>query len=132
MTVDLVAMVGRPVPPNATARDVILSALLGGVPRTIRDGDSRLLAALPSLIEDGIVLADGEMLSLAPGAADAALAARDRMREAREARAEWGALLQSALRERRSADQVRARSEAQLSDSCLFPVIPPMISRPAT
>lgn len=101
MPLDLIALVGQPVPPNAAARDIILSALLDGKERHVDQDQERLLAAVPSLIADGLVLADGEKLRLAPGAADAASAARDRMRGARRERAEWGMRMREALRERR-------------------------------
>lgn len=103
MTQDLVTLVGRPIPQNASARDIILSALLDGKPRLVAEDQDRLLAAVPSLMDDGLVITEGEVIRLAPGAADAASAARDRMREAREARAEWGMLMRAALREKRLA-----------------------------
>lgn len=102
MTLDLKRLVDRPVPPNAAARDVILAALADGGPRSVAEGETRLIAAVPALLEDGIVLRDPDGLRLAPGARDAASAAAGRVRASREARAAWGTEFQAALRARRA------------------------------
>ena len=101
MALDLKNLVDRPVPPNAAARDVILAALADGKPRPVAEGETRLIAAVPGLLADGIVVPDPQGLRLAPGARDAASAAAGRVRASREARADWGREFQAALRARR-------------------------------
>ena len=105
---DIRDMVGRPVPENAPARDVILWALADGTSHPVGEDQDRLARAMPGLIEDGMVVRDGAMYSLAPGAGDAASAARMRVIASRQERARWGRELQAALRARRA--QVKSNS----------------------
>lgn len=100
---NLAEIVGRPVPPDATGRDIILAALLGGKAREIGEGQDRLLAAVPGLLDDGLIMQDGEKYRLTPGAADAASAARLRMMAARREREIWGIEFQEKLREMRQS-----------------------------
>lgn len=98
---DIRDLVGRPVPDNASARDVILWALADGTGRPLGDKQDRLALAMPSLLEDGLVIRTGEIYSLAPGAGDAASGSRMRVIAARRERARWGRELQDALASRR-------------------------------
>lgn len=103
---DLIKLVGRPIPALPSARDVILHGLLAAPVRVVSTEDSRLLAVLPDLIHEGIIVEGPNGISLAPGARDAASSAATRITAFREARARWGEDLQAALRRRRAFGRV--------------------------
>lgn len=98
MGLDLIGLVGRPIPPLPDARDVILAALADGGTRPVSEQEPRLLAAVSGLIQDGIITEDENGLTLAPGARDRASLAQDRISAWRQERWDWGTKLQSALR----------------------------------
>lgn len=99
---NLIDLVGRPVPEVHDAKDVILSALISGEVRPVNAEEERLLRALPELISSGLILIRDAGYVLAPGAKDAAYLAKKRLDAARDARAAWGRELHAVLKARRS------------------------------
>lgn len=112
--VDLVKLVGRPVPENAAARDIILAGLLNGKARGVSKEEKRLQEAIPQLLQDGLIIKESDdEYKLAAGAMDAASAAKKRMLTARDNRRIWGEELQAKLREIKNEEEYNENCENQ-------------------
>lgn len=98
---DLVELVGRPVPPSPPARDVILAGLSSGEPRYVDVDCYRLTRAIPDLLRDGVIIKVAEGFQIAKDAMPQAHESVARMVKWRGERRDWGIEFQRALRARR-------------------------------